>query len=234
MMLYSAILALSNTNRMGIMNSLLLKLLALTTMIIDHYGAIFQPGDLTFRLIGRLAFPIYCFLLVEGFLHTKDVKKYSIRLLVFALISELPFDYAFFGGIYWGHQNIFFTLFIGLIAMVLLEKHKDGNYVTKLLIGLGSAFTATILSTDYAYIGIVYILAFYYSNGIPALKRLTIVAAIMFLTNMIGSSGLQQYSILAMIPLMMYNGKPGIKNKVLQLLFYAAYPLHLLLFAILK
>ena len=216
------------------MNSLLLKLLALTTMIIDHYGAIFQPGDLTFRLIGRLAFPIYCFLLVEGFFHTKDVKKYSIRLLVFALISELPFDYAFFGGIYWGHQNIFFTLFIGLLAMLLLQKYKDGNYVTRLLIGLGAAFTATVLSTDYAYIGIIYILAFYYTNGIPVLKRLAIVAAIMFLTNMIGSSGLQQYSLLAMIPLMMYNGKPGVKNKALQISFYAAYPLHLLIFSMLR
>lgn len=213
------------------MNSLLLKLLALTTMIIDHYGAIFQPGDLTFRLIGRLAFPIYCFLLVEGFFHTKDVKKYSIRLLAFAFISELPFDYAFFGDIYWGHQNIFFTLFIGLQAMALLQKCRDGNYSIKLLIGLGAAFTATVLSTDYAYIGVIYILAFYYTNGIPVLKRLTIVAAIMFLTNMIGSSGLQQYSLLAMIPLMMYNGNPGVKNKVLQIIFYAAYPLHLLIFA---
>lgn len=221
-------------NRMEYMNSLLLKLIALTTMIIDHYGAIFQPGNLTFRLIGRLAFPIYCFLLVEGFFHTKDVRKYSLRLLLFALISEFPFDYAFFGGVYWGHQNIFFTLFIGLIAMILLEKSKDGSYITKLLIGLGAAFIATILSTDYAYIGIIYILAFYYTHGITSLKRLSIVAAIMFLTNMIGSSGLQQYSLIALIPLMMYNNKQGLKNKILQISFYAAYPLHLLIFAILK
>lgn len=221
-------------NRMEYMNSLILKLIALTTMIIDHYGAIFQPGNLTFRLIGRLAFPIYCFLLVEGFFHTKDVRKYSLRLLLFALISEFPFDYAFFGGVYWGHQNIFFTLFIGLIAMILLEKSKDGSYITKLLIGLGASFIATILSTDYAYIGIIYILAFYYTHGITSLKRLAIVAAIMFLTNMIGSSGLQQYSLLALIPLMMYNNEQGLKNKILQISFYAAYPLHLLIFAILK
>ena len=216
------------------MNSLILKLLALTTMIIDHYGAIFQPGEITFRLIGRLAFPIYCFLLVEGFLRTRDVKKYGLRLLIFALISELPFDYAFFDGIYWGHQNIFFTLFIGVVAMYLLDKNKDGHYAAKFAIGIGAAFLATMLSTDYAYIGIIYILAFYYTKELPLLKRLTLVAAAMFITNLIGSSGLQQYSLLALIPIMLYNGKPGLKNKVVQFMFYAAYPAHLLVFALIK
>lgn len=216
------------------MSSLILKLIALSTMIIDHYGAIFQPGEIAFRLIGRLAFPIYCFLLVEGFFHTKDVKKYALRLLAFALISELPFDYAFFDGIFWGHQNIFFTLFIGLAAVYLLDKNKNGHYVTKLVIGIGAAFLATMLSTDYAYIGIVYILAFYYTKELPLFKRLTLVASAMFTTNLIGSSGLQQYSLLGLIPIMLYNRKPGIKNKAVQLFFYAAYPLHLLLFALIK
>ena len=216
------------------MNSLILKIIALSTMIIDHYGAVFQPGEIIFRLIGRLAFPIYCFLLVEGFIHTRDVKKYALRLLAFALISELPFDYAFFNGIYWGHQNIFFTLLIGLLAMYFLEKFKDDRYAIKLAIGLGTAFAATALSTDYGYIGIVYILAFYYTSQLPIFKRLLLVAAAMFLTNLIGSSGLQQYSLLGLIPIMLYNGKPGIKNKAVQIFFYAAYPLHLLLFAIIK
>jgi hypothetical protein len=80
-----------------IMSGLALKIVALSTMIIDHYGAIFQNDIIIFRIIGRLAFPIYCFLLVEGYYHTSNVKKYAARLLVFAFISEIPFDLAFFG-----------------------------------------------------------------------------------------------------------------------------------------
>ena len=118
--------------------------------------------------------------------------------------------------------------------MYLLDKNKDGHYITRFAIGIGAAFLATMLSTDYAYIGIIYILAFYYTKDLPSLKRLTFVAAAMFITNLIGSSGLQQYSLLALIPIMLYNGKPGTKNKAVQIFFYAVYPLHLLLFALIK
>lgn len=202
-------------------------------MITDHYGAIFQPSELTFRMIGRLAFPIYCFLLVEGFIHTSDIKKYGTRLLVFALISEIPFDYAFYGGIYWGHQNIFFTLFIGLLAMNLIE-HKNSGGSNAPFIGIGAAAAATLMSTDYNFIGIIYIFAFYYSRNLSSIKRMAVVAAVIFMTNLLSTSWIQQYSLLALPILLMYNGKPGPKNKPLQHLFYWAYPLHLLIFAIIK
>ena len=101
------------------MNIFILKVLALITMIIDHYGAIFQNDIITFRIIGRLAFPIYCFLLVEGYLHTSDVKQYAKRLLLFALISEMPFDLAFYNKLGFTHQNIFFTLFLFICELFL-------------------------------------------------------------------------------------------------------------------
>ncbi|MDY0236234.1 MAG: TraX family protein [Gudongella sp.] len=216
------------------MSSLALKIIALTTMIIDHYGAIFQSSELIFRIIGRLAFPIYCFLIVEGYFHTKDIKKYASKLLIFALISEVPFDYAFFGKLNWSHQNIFFTLFIGLVAINLLEKYKTDNHFTSLSIILGAGTLATLLNTDYSFIGIIYILIFYKTKDFNSVKRMLLVGAVMFITNYLSTSFIQQYSLLALPILLLYNGKLGLKVKALQMFFYIAYPLHLAIFALIN
>ena len=212
------------------LNGLLLKSVALITMIIDHYGAIFQPTEMTFRMIGRLAFPIYCFLLVEGFIHTRNIKRYALRLLVFALISEIPFDYAFYRGLNWGHQNIFFTLLIGLIAMYFIER-KDVQESATPLIAVGAAAAATFLATDYSFIGIIYILVFYYTRNLPTIRRMSLAAGIIFLTNLVSTGWIQQYSLLSLPILLTYNNKPGPKIKPLQYSFYLAYPAHLALFA---
>ena len=150
------------TAKFGITGSTL-KIIAIISMFIDHFGAsivefylynILQPNgteyskalicsrvpglwmewmgdpekvqnlDITIRSIGRLAFPIFCFLLVEGFLHTHNMKKYLVRLGIFALVSDLPFDMAFFGEITIKHQNVFFTLFIAVFALLAADHVK--------------------------------------------------------------------------------------------------------------
>ncbi|HEY8362739.1 MAG TPA: TraX family protein [Tissierellaceae bacterium] len=216
------------------MSTFLLKLIALSTMIIDHFGAIFHEDVMIYRMIGRLAFPIYCFLLVEGFYHTSNVKRYAIRLLIFGFISELFFDYAFYGKIYLWHQNIFFTLFIGLMAMYFIE-NKDGKYnIKKNLVMAISILIATLTFVDYTYIGIIYILAFYFFRDYPKKQKFLRIGLIMLIINLVSTSLIQQFSLLALPILYFYNGELGIKNKALQLLFYIAYPLHLLIFYLIK
>ena len=216
------------------MNVLILKIIALTSMIIDHYGAIFQNGVDIYRIIGRLAFPIYAFLLVEGYTHTRNVKKYAIRLLLFAVISEVPFDLAFYNRIGFIHQNIFFTLFIGVILMYLLDnKEKKYNFNSNLLI-IAAGFVAMISNVDYNFIGIIYILIFYYTKDFDKLKRLKYTSVSLFVTNLLTFGFGQQYAILALPLIYFYNGKLGPNNKFLQIFFYIAYPLHLLIFNLLK
>lgn len=127
-----------------------LKMLAIITMLIDHCGASIvgplrhklpdgsQLGDFCqiiyphMRNIGRLAFPIFCFLLVEGFLHTRNVKKYAFRMFLFALISELPFDYAFSNQLIRNaHQNVYFTLLIGLLVMMGMSVFEYRQSITR-------------------------------------------------------------------------------------------------------
>ncbi len=211
------------------MSVLILKTLALLSMIIDHYGAVFQSGIDIYRIIGRLAFPIYAFLLVEGYVHTSNVKKYATRLFIFALISELPFDLAFYGGLGFTHQNIFFTLFIGLVIMYFLDKKELKYNINKSLIIIIGLFTAMLTNVDYNYIGIIYILTFYYTRDYPMPKRIFTQALIIFLTNLLSLGFTQQYSLLAFPLIYFYNGKLGPNNKWLQVFFYVAYPLHLLI-----
>ena len=98
-----------------------------------------QNIDMILRAIGRIAFPIFCFLLVEGFLHTRNVKKYLTRLFIFALVSDVPFDLAFFAEIGLNHQNVFFTLFLGVMALACIDylKHKDKDTFNGFFIFLG-------------------------------------------------------------------------------------------------
>lgn len=197
-----------------------LKMIAVISMAIDHTGAVLFPRYAILRIIGRLAFPIYAFLLVEGFFHTRDVKKYAIRLGLFALVSEVPFDLAFFRTpFYWGHQNIFFTLFLGILAILFVEKQKN-NFLGFILLFTGG-FVAEFLHTDYGAFGILTIAIYYVFRKKDILKTVSIA-----LSNILLAGGIQAYAALSMIPILFYNGKKG---PSLKYLFYGFYPLHLLI-----
>lgn len=196
----------------------------------------------TMRYIGRMSFPIYCFLLVEGFLHTRSVAKYAGRLALFALISEIPFDLAI-DGTWWTmeYSNVFFTLVLGLLAVWAMsyiekfheywqEKGKEPilGWMMTLSAGLilivGVGFVAEIvLRSDYGFGGIVAIVALYLLRGQKELAFTTAIFALTVITD-----DIEILAILMLFPIMKYDGSRG---KNMKYLFYAFYPVHLLILA---
>lgn len=202
------------------LNSFQLKCIAIVTMVIDHVGAILFPQQIIFRYIGRLSFPIFCFLLVEGFFHTGNVKKYMFRLGMFALISEIPYDLAFSGTVLeFSRQNVFFTLLIGLIMMYVVS--RTNNIMIKNIYLVLAMWAAQTIASDYGYKGILLIVVYYYFR--ENLLTKTILGS---LWNFIWNSSVQGYGALASVPIMLYNGEKG---RSMKYLFYAFYPVHLLI-----
>lgn len=215
-----------------------LKIIAIITMLIDHIGAVILINLLQFskgivmmdgnailyaicRNIGRISFPIFCFLLVEGFIHTKNVTKYALRLLIFAFVSEIPFDLAINGEIYAPYsQNVFFTLWIGILVLIGLKKLEALEnvwllYGGRTLILLLGVLASIVLNTDYKLFGIVSIAALYLYHYNE--KYQIIAGACSFLW--------EPTAILGFLPIYFYNGKKGLNMKYV---FYAFYPIHFL------
>lgn len=216
-----------------------LKSIAIITMLIDHVGAavlarliiggngseFLYQSYLMLRAIGRISFPIFCFLLVEGFEHTRDRKKYALRLFAFALISEVPFDLAFSSKVLeFEHQNVFFTLFIGLITIMAfheVEQKVEWNSIVRavalvgtMLAGMGLAY---LLRTDYDAKGVMCIMALYAFRQIRGAQ---------ILAGCIAFGWWEIEALVAFIPIAFYNGKRGWNMKYV---FYLFYPLHLLI-----
>ncbi len=202
-----------------------LKLIALISMVIDHFGytIVYYQWNQYYQLcrnIGRIAFPIFCFLLVEGFVHTSNRRHYAITLFVFALISEIPFDLAFnVNRSIWHSQNVFFTLLIGLLVIWAMERSMTREWL-KLLILAAGMLLAYLIRCDYDFWGILLIAILYYFYSRPVEK--TILGAISLLW--------EKFAILAFIPINLYNGKRGwVRKKAAKYAFYIFYPAHLLL-----
>ena len=202
------------------LDSFQLKCIAIVSMALDHTGAVLYPSQIWLRCLGRIAFPIFCFLIVEGFFHTHDVRRYMGRLGVFALISEIPYDLAFRGvPLEYDHQNVFFTLLIGIGMMVLLERNRE--WPVKAVILLLAMWLAVLIRSDYNFRGILLIFVFYIFHE----SRWLAVTAGGF-WNFLYQGVIQKYGVLSVLPLALYNGERGRKMKYF---FYIFYPVHLLL-----
>lgn len=236
-----------------------LKMIAVITMLIDHSAAtilerilVQMPSwapatvdnweqwyrlDLLLRGIGRMAFPIYCFLLVEGFHYTHSRRKYAARLFVFALISEVPFDMALNQSVLeFSYNNVFFTLFLGLRVIMaadwVMERFSSDNLTSEIgritllvVIGMvGCALASYVISCDYGASGVI---AIYIMYLLRSKRELGFALAVVSLG--VFSGELELLALLMLIPLHFYNGTRGKQHKYF---FYAFYPLHLLLLAL--
>lgn len=207
-----------------------LKILAIITMTIDHIGAIMYPNIDIFRIIGRVSFPIFAFLLVEGFNHTSNKLKYFLRLILFAIITQPIYDYTFNN-----HElNILFTFSLSFLLLSSLEfikkiisKCSKGieNYLYKTvfysLIYILFTLFSIILNVDYQALGISLVFIFYLVPNLYLSFLLYLLAVIFLATNTI-----QFYSLLSFLFIYMYNGEKG---KNIKYFFYLYYPLHLLI-----
>lgn len=202
------------------LDSFQLKCIAIVSMALDHTGAVLYPSQIWLRCLGRIAFPIFCFLIVEGFFHTHDVRRYMGRLGVFALISEIPYDLAFRGvPLEYAHQNVFFTLLIGIGMVVLLERNRE--WPVKAVILLLAMWLAVLIRSDYNFRGVLLIFVFYIFHE----SRWLAVTSGGF-WNFLYQGVIQKYGVLSVLPLALYNGERGRKMKYF---FYIFYPAHLLL-----
>lgn len=222
-----------------------IKLLALIFMLIDHIGGVIIEGlirygnvdflyynellniDYVLRFIGRLSFPLFCFFISAGVIHTKNKFNYLLRLLVFAIIAEIPFDIAFNNTLfYFGYQNVMFELFLGALMLVILEK-IDVNIFLKGIVVLIFSLIATLIKCDYTYIGIILIAVFYIFKDDETMKN--ILSGVILIYE---SFSFLCVSVFSLVIIKNYNGERGKIN--IKYLFYAFYPIHLLILSFIR
>ncbi len=229
-----------------------LKILAVIFMVLDHIWATLVSGNDWMTYLGRLTFPIFAFLISEGFIHTSNVKKYILRLLGFALVSEIPFN-LFYGGswFYPYHQNVMFTLLLGLLAIVVVDKarkEKNAKAIIKaVLLLIPISLGAFIGFPDYGFWGYLTVIMFYLFRGFRFAWILQLAGMILLhfvlpegqnlIVELFGKTfefPLQSFAVLALIPIWLYNGKKGKGGKILQYGFYAFYPVHMIILYLIR
>jgi len=225
-----------------------LRCLALLCMLLDHLWASIVPGNFWMTCVGRLAFPIFAFQLTEGFFRTSDRKRYGRRLLLFALISEIPFNLLHMSyPVFPFQQNTIFTLLLGFWAISALEQFRQNRTWKLRLKALLTLFAALLLSVigfvDYGLTGVLTVVLFYLCRFLPLrwlfqLLGMICLHIVFFKGQTIPLPGfdfpVQGFALLALIPIWLYNGQKGRGGKAFQSASYAFYPLHQLVLYLIR
>lgn len=203
-----------------------LKITAMLSMLCDHIAFVLVPATkykelyYIMRATGRIAFPLFCFMLVEGFTYTHNKGKYIIRLALFAVISEIPFDLACNNTLCdWYGQNVMWTLLAGFIVMYVMDK-AENNYYIKILAILSGSLIVSFLKTDYSAFGVLLIVMLYISRYN---KKIGMAAMLILI---LSQNSIEIFAILSIPIILNYN--PAKNNIYLpKYFFYAFYPAHL-------
>lgn len=230
-------------------SSFVLHILAMIFMLCDHLWATIVPGNEWLTCIGRIAYPIFAFMIVEGYFHTKKLKQYVLRLLIFAALSEIPFNLMTGGSLFnLLHQNVLWTFLIGVGLIHLIERarqnpRKIGRWLLAALGLLLGCAIALVGMTDYMHFGVLTILVFYLFRGrrwwcyvgqLVCLWFINIemMGGIVYPIELFGNELIihqQGFALLALLPIWLYQGKQGMYNKAVKYTYYAFYPVHLLI-----
>ncbi len=224
-----------------------LHIMAMAFMLCDHLWGTVLSGNDWLTCVGRLTFPIYAFLIVEGYFHTKSLKKYVGRLTLFAVLSEIPFNLAMGGSVFNPlHQNVLWSFLISIWLIHLNEKAK-GKLWRQILVGIATVFLGYVLGivtfVDYYGSGILMVLVFYFFRQRKwwcyvgqficlAYINFEMLSGFAYELKLFGGTfyiARQGFAMLALIPIWLYRGKQGLHNKVFQYFCYAFYPVHLLI-----
>lgn len=229
-----------------------LKYIAIIAMVIDHtawgFVEFMTPLGITMHLMGRLTLPIMCFFIAEGFRHTHNVKRYLLRMLVFALVAVVPF-YIFFHEEYGYRQNIIFDLMLALLTLTVLEEKKIKKPIRIIL--AASLFVVSAVIGGWVIMPIVYVLVFYYNRDFKhqagwfcffTILLVVVLSGLILLNRQYHFSSydwnIPQWLYLlgfmfALIPLSQYNGMPG-ENRFGRYFFYLFYPAHFAVLSLIK
>lgn len=214
--------------RLGLLSGDQLKVIALISMTVDHIGYALVPGCTVLRIVGRIAFVLYAFLLAEGCRHTHSMRAYIGRLAMFALISEIPFTLMVANRLFlWGRQNVFFTLLyaacsIGAARWVCSRIRGRKGRVLALFPLLVGMLLARAFQSDYSWAGVLTVYVFYYLNGHLLLQLFAVLAL------RLRQGWLQACGAVAFVPIALYNGEKGQAPSWFKWVFYAYYPVHLI------
>ena len=229
-----------------------LHIIAMTLMLMDHLWATLLPAREWLTCAGRVAFPIFAFMAVEGYFHTRSFKKYILRMLLFAVLSEIPFDLMYGGTWFYPvRQNVLWTFLLGLLGVWLMEQvRKKGKTWMYLLVCVlvvpAGLVLGTLCMVDYYGVGVLTVFVFYFLHGrkwwcflgqLAALYWLNVelLGGLMYPVQLFGMEFelcQQGLALLALIPIWLYRGRQGYHSKPFQYLCYAFYPVHILLLVV--